>query len=274
MTTRWKRSEVALLSILVFVATGCESEESPAAPVDPLYPTIITPLPTNDLAALKSDFQRRYQRVCSDLDEYGHPVRRFGNSALSCPPSIGIDVEAPYDGLVDATKAAMADMFDFTEVSDPSALVVRRVSAAAETPFRKSFLTVSFENQRYEGREVLSTPITAWVDSFGVLAVRGYHFAELHLPVIRFPSVAAQARIVGLEIPWDDILGREHIFVVTRDSFEGDPVQVVRPQEVGDTIELYVAWEIGIARQGFLSWYVYVDIVTGELLGTRQLFST
>jgi hypothetical protein len=274
MTRRLKIYKLTLLSILVFIVAGCDGDHSPVAPASPLYPTTIAPLPADSLTALTSDFQRRHPRVCSDLDEYGHPVRRSGNSALSCPPSVGIDVGASHDELVEATKAAMADMFDFSGVSDASTLVTRRTSVFGGSPFANSFLTVTFENQRYEGREVLSTRITAWVDSLGVLAVRGHHFAEIYMPAIRFPAVAAQARIVGLEIPWRDVLGREHVFVVTRDSFEGDPAQVIRPQKDGDLIELRVAWAFGVEMYDFPSWYVYVDIVTGELLGTRQLFST
>jgi hypothetical protein len=270
----FKRSEIALLFILVLAATGCGGEHTVVAPADPAYPTTITLLPANDLAALRSDFQARYPRVCSDLDEYGHPVERTGNSRLSCPPSVGIDVDEPMDELIEVAKTAMADMFDFTGVSDPSTLLIRRTVVSGETPFVKSRLIVDFANQRYKGREVLSTRLLARVDSLGVFAVRGHHFPEIHLPAVRFPAVAAQARIVGLEIPWYDVLGREQIFVVTRDSFTGDPVQAIRPQKVGDAIELRVAWEIGVGWQGDLSWYVYVDVATGETLATRQLFAT
>jgi len=274
MTIRCTRSRIALLFVLVFTAAGCEGEHTVVAPVDPAYPTTIASLSANDLAALTSDFQGRYPRVCSDLDEYGHPVERTGNSRLSCAPSVGIDVDAPIDELIDVAKTVMADMFDFTGVSDPSTLLIRRTVVSGATPFVKSRLIVSFQNQRYEGREVLSTPSLARVDSLGVLAVRGHHFPEIYLPAVRFPAAAAQASIVGLEIPWYDILGREQIFVVTRDSFVGDQVQAIRPQEVDDTIELRVAWEIGVEWQGDLSWYVYVDVATGETLATRQLFAT
>lgn len=273
MKERWGK-RAALSVVFALFAAGCDSEESPVAPLDLSYPTTVTTLPTTDLDVLTNDFRRRFPRVCSDLDEYGHPVRRYGNSALSCPPSIGIDVEAPNDRFVDAAKAAIADMFDFTEVSDPIALVTGRTSVFGGSQFTKSFLTVRFENQRYEGREVLSTPIMAWVDSLGVLAVSGHHFAEIHLPAIRFSGVAAQARIMGLEIPWRDAVGREHIFVVTRDSVSDNPVQAIRPQKVGDTIQLRVAWEIGIRWRDMISWYVYVDVHTGETLGWAQLFST
>ena len=275
MIARWKIHEVVLLLISVLIAVGCEDEKRVVAPfVDPLYPTTITPLPATDLAALVSDFGIRYPRVCADLDEYGHPLLRSGPGP-SCfsQTSAGIDLGAPRNALVDVAKATMADMFDFTEVSGPSALVARVTSVSQGTPFTKSFLAVRFENQRYQGREVLFTPLTAWVDSVGVFGVRGYHFAEIHLPEVQLSAKAAKRYILGMEIPWDDVVGIEHIFTVTRDSFNDEPVQTIRPQNVGDTIELRVAWQIGVGS-GFGSWYVYVDIVTEEVLGTTQLFST
>jgi hypothetical protein len=272
MIARPKIRVVALSLILVLVAVGCEDERSPIAPVvDPFYPTVIVPMPATDLVALLNSFRIRYPRVCSELDEYGHPVRRTGQCFSQT--SVGIDVDAPPDDLIEVTKATVADMFDFTEVSDPTALTIRRASVSGGTPFIKSFLTMRFENQRYQGREVLSTPLMAWADSLGVFGVHGHHFSEIHLPKASFSACSAKQRILGMEIPWDDVVGIEHIFVVTRDSFRDEPVQVVRPQHVGDTIELRVAWQIGVGS-GFGRWYVYVDIVTGEHLGTTQLFST
>jgi hypothetical protein len=235
----------------------------------------IEPLPTTDHDTLTTLYHAQYPRVCSDLDEYGHPVQWTG-SGPTCisQTSAGIDIDAPRDALIEAAKATMADMFEFTGVADQTALLADRINVFRGSPFTKSYLIVTFENQRYEGREVLFTPLTAWVDSVGVFQVRGYHFAEIHLPAIRHPAFVAQASIVGLEIPWRDVMGREHIFVVTRDSFNDEPVQVVYPRRVADTIELRVAWQIGVGSAEVGDWYVYVDIVTGDLLGTRQLFAT
>lgn len=273
MKKRWEK-RVAWSFVLAFFAAGCDSAKSPVAPLDPSYPTIVTTIPAADLDMLTDEFRSRYPHVCSDLDEYGHPVRRYGNTALSCRPPAGIDVGAPYDGLVDAAKAAIANMFDFTEVSDPAGLMTRRISVSGGSQFTKSFLTVRFENQRYEGREVLSSQIMAWVDSLGVLSVSGHHFAEIHLPAIRSSGVIARQQIVGLEIPWYDTVGREKIFTVTRDSIDGVPAQAIRPEKVGDTIQLRVAWEFRIRWGDTIGWYVYVDIHTGETLGWTQLFAT
>jgi hypothetical protein len=49
---------------------------------------------------------------------------------------------------------------------------------------------------------------------------------------------------------------------------------VIYPQHVADTIVLRVAWQIGVGSERVGDWYVYVELVTVDLLGTRQLFAT
>ena len=273
MKKRWKKSDVALLTLVVLFVVGCEDDTGPVSPgVDPLYPTTIVPLSPADLTALTNELHSRFPRVCSDLDEYGNPVRR--NGLCFSTKGVGVDPDAPTAPLVDAAKAKIAEMSDFTGVLDPEGLVVRRIDVSRPTEFSKGFLTIRFENQCYEGLEVLSTQVMAWADSLGLIGVTGRHFLSIHLPKKRISKIIAKQLLAGTEIRWWDAVMREHTYIVEIDSFIDDPVLVIHPLEVIDTIELRYVWQFKVGEGDFYNWHIYIDVITGEFLGTRQLFNT
>ena len=266
---------VVFLILVFLLALGCEGEGDPVGPpFDSVYPTTVFPLSIEEHAARSDELRSQFPRVCSDLDEYGHLVRRVGPGP-SCfsQTSVGIAADAPVQPLIDAAKANLVEMFEFTGVADPGGLTVRSVSIFAGTEYSRGFLTVRFANQRFKGHEVLSTSMIAWVDSAGVIGASGRHYPDIQLPLIGVLPTVAEQSVVGMEIPWLDTVGLEHIFVVTRNSFWGDPVEVVIPTQTDDSIELRAAWEVRVGSGG-LHWYVYIDFVTGKHLRKAQLFNT
>lgn len=266
----FRRTRLRIIVIVCAVAwslTSCDNEGTVQPPVDPLYPTRISPLSSADLAALESAYQNQNPRFCGGLDKYGWPT---GSCIMD---SQGVDPDTPKEEMIALARQEVVRNVEFTGVSDVSALQdVRRAAFLSGTPFVESKFLVDFRNQRYKDLEVLFTPLTVWEDSLGALAMRGHHYTDIYFPATRVRPGTAQFILVGEEIPWYDVLGIEHIFTITWDSFLADPIKVIVPRIVGETIELRVAWQVLVGDEG-LSWYVYIDLQTEEHLLTLPRFS-
>jgi hypothetical protein len=249
---------VPLLVLLCVDSCGERACESPEPQLE--YPTTLYPLSEQTLDSLRAVYAAQNPGVYVNLNEYGFP--RSLRLSRKCGLPESVDVE----GLIARAKAAIAANWQFSGVSDSSTLDLQSYSLA-----QRRFIAVWFGPQTYEGLLVLYTQVGVWMDSIGLLSMDGNYYREICIPQSAVVSAAeAGDSIVGLQINYYDSHGAPHTFVVTSESFRGEPYRVVFPRELVGAIELRVAWLIGVGPSESAWWYVYVDTMDGELLGADQ----
>lgn len=158
---------------------------------------------------------------------------------------------------------------DFSNVVDTAALYVERVKHATSTYFTD--WVILFKNQSYNGMEVWDTQIMVIVaDNFIFLG--GHHYKDIFIPKHNIISKEqAKMKLVGTEIHYDCWV--PSTFVITDSSINLETMeQCAYPLIKSSSIELRVAWKVPISSYGSPMWYYFIDIVTGETIGVRQLF--
>ena len=244
---------------MIAAAAQVSCDDTPSAP-HPSYPITLTPLPPEDLATLRSEFAAQNPSYCSTLDEYAF-------TKFSSPCGTRGDVSCTnVDSLLLLATSDLIRNDRFIGLITGEELQIRDYTCG---PTSHPSLDIRFEDQVYKGLEVLGTEIIVHMDQSGVRAIDGHHYPEILVPYPLVPPKAAQQSIVGMKITWYDIGGRPRDYFVREDSFAGDPYRVVFPYHVENQIELRVPWAIPIG-----GWIVYVDSMTGEQIGVRQLFIT
>lgn len=249
------------------------------------YPTTYARLSSDSLATLDSLFSQANPRICSGLNEFGFTALVEGGSFCIQGTRSGVGEDAQIEHLIDNAKVILAQNAQFTGVREASSL-----SLAFWTPIRNLQgdildIRVRFEPQVYQGLQFQFADIQLMIDSVGILSISGNHFPDIYVPnPVVLPSVA-QRTLEGRVLIWYDFGGSPIEYRVSEVSFCQDtlidgsalePMKVILPHETERGIELRVAWRfnVGCDLFHFSAWWMYVDIVTGELLFTVQLFVT
>jgi hypothetical protein len=134
---------------------------------------------------------------------------------------------------------------------------------------------IRFQNQVYEGLEVLNTRINVGLYSEGAYWIEGHWYPEITIPDCDSVTCGeAKELVLGTEITWYGFGGEPHIFTVEDSTITDVEEKVILPFRSGDCIEHWVVWRIGILFGSMQGWYIYVDIITGEIVGIEQLFRT
>jgi hypothetical protein len=251
----------ALLVLLCSVSCGERTCEAPE-PQEPEceYPTILHPLSPQSLDSLRTAYAAQNPGVYVNLNQYGFPRSLQAGRAWHLPGSVDDAT------LIARAKAAIVANARVTGVLDSSALHLDNYVRD------KGVFIVWFSPQIYKGLLVLGTYIGIWVDSIGVVAMDGNYYPEICVPESALVSApAAQDSILGLNLVLQLDSSRRDTVTVAADSFRGDPHRVVFPRELANAIELTVAWLIPVGLTESPWWYVYVDTMTGKIVGVQQL---
>lgn len=246
---------------------------------DIVYPTTIRPMETSGLEALRQRFEERNgPRVCFEMDEYG--FLKF--ASCWARPILRAVISEDSEVTVSKAKRMLFENREFTGVTDTSALVVLRLNDmpgcilcdGSPGDIKTIRRGIDFENQVYLGLEILDSRYSVALDSVGVTHVVGHWYEGIAIPPTdRWNEEKAKQSIVGKSIIWYGFGGDKHTFEVSPDDLLNRARKVILQHQVGENIELRVAWEMPVGK-GVLMWNVYVDTTTGEDLGTMQLFMT
>jgi len=237
-----------------------------------VYPTIITPLSEQELEILQREFRATNNfLMCSRLDRYGL-VDREGFCAIE-NPNIPIEERE----VIELSKLTLYKNRKFTNVKDTTGLAIGRIFMM--TPNRdNTHWRIDYLQQQYNGHKILDTEIVLWAHGNGVYRINGHWYTDIFIPEnVEVQEAEAQESLIGTEIIWYDAAGREQVFTVTEETLiDETPQKVIVPLQVEDNIELRITWEIGVrfSFQNYPSWYLYVDVISGELIRIVQLFVT
>lgn len=167
--------------------------------------------------------------------------------------------------MISRAKEAVVKFNPFTNVPDTSLLVVRLHGGIGSTTER---ILVVFKNQIAHDMEVMDTEINVWLNANAAMQIYGQWFKEITVPECNKTTEAeASAAAVGTEIIYWSWGGPDTVTVSEEDLLNG-AIQVVVPIRQAETIDIRIAWRIGI-RGG---WYLYIDMLSGEVIRIDQLF--
>ena len=247
------KRRVVLLATALIAAGTLSCDDSPTAPAL-TYPTTYAPLSARELAQRTARFERENPGYCTTLDAYGftkdsHDCSYLRTGELTC---------SNLDELIQTATADVARNYQFTGVLHGDDLQVRMYSCRDLNNY--PMLTLRFQNQVWNGMEVLGTQVMTHMNDAGVWSIIGHHYPDIYVPEPSVSIEAGKASLVGLVIHGFSY-GGGYDYTVTEDSFVGEPSRIIYPYTIGTRIELHVAWNIQVAH-----WNVYVDTMTGERL--------
>ncbi|MFA6401111.1 MAG: hypothetical protein WCX31_05725 [Salinivirgaceae bacterium] len=178
------------------------------------------------------------------------------------------------DSVIDLAKKTLIQNSKFSNVTSDSSLILNSVERYTG-PGDFSHWTVIFENQIYDGIEILNTRIIQIVTNT-VTIIDGHHFNNIFIPEEGLlPIDTIKAKIVGKTIEYYDWVGIQEK-IITHNSIVDDFIKKIYWFEKENYLEFRVVWQIPILYNdnpsddlvgwGYVGWYIYVDILSGEIL--------
>jgi hypothetical protein len=252
---------------ILFACTSCKKDEisSPSnGDANKSYPTILQKLDQSQLDSLKIILNQKLgTNYLAQLDSFGLLGYYYGG--VGRPR--GSDITHPAQA-ISLAKTAMLHLSQFTNISDTSAIFVKRAEISSVTKDWE----IIFENQFYNGLEVWNTRIDAIVANNFILLYQQHHYKNIFIP---------QQDVIGKERAKSNLIGTEihymcwspGTYVITDSSINLETMeQCIYPLIKINSIELHVVWKTPIAWPGSIGWYYFVDVVTGEIVAVEQLF--
>jgi hypothetical protein len=102
--------------------------------------------------------------------------------------------------------------------------------------------------------------------------------SDTAIPVVQLPATGtvsredAAKRVLGMTFTYGDIAGRPQSVTVSDPKEITVKDLVVYPEQLDNAVRVRLAWEVKAGTS--LGWTVFVDAVTGEIVGKRQDFQT
>ena len=252
------------MAIILFI-NSCNSNIEPIPypiEIEQEYPTVLYPVgrafaDSIQIAIRTNDF-------FSYIDEYG---------LFSFSGTFG----RGYSNITDKNiairlaKEALLKYSKYSNVCDTTQLELDRATHSSAPNFTD--WVISFKNQKYKGIEVLSTRIIVIVQN-QVSQISGHHFKEISIPVNGIiPKEKLVEILVGKKLEtmcWTKI----EITITPEMILKNKIVQNIIWSEINNSIEFKVAWKIPIttSNDDFISWNVWVDILSGDILFYNPTF--
>lgn len=238
---------------------SCNSNTEPIpSPNELEYPTVLLPIGRVKADSIQNSIRSNF--FFSYIDEYGlfsfSGTLGRGNSNIT-DKNVAIRL----------AKEALLKYSKYSNVSDTSKLELKEATNYNPSPLHFTDWIISFKNQKYNGIEVLNTGIVVIVQD-QVSQIIGHHFNEISMPVNGIiPKEKLVEILVGKKLEtmcWTKIEETITPEMILRNKI----VQNIIWREVNNTIELRVTWNVPIttSNDDNISWNIWVDILSGEIL--------
>jgi hypothetical protein len=173
------------------------------------------------------------------------------------------------DSVIDLAKNTLVQYSKFSNVTSDFSLILNSVERyIGSSDF--SHWTVIFDNQIYYGLEILNTRIIQIVTN-SVTIIDGHHFNNIFIPEKGLlPVDTIKVKIIGKTIEYYDWGGIQEK-IITYNSIVDNFIKKIYWFEKENYLEFRVVWQIPIlyddnSSADFPGWYIYVDILSGEIL--------
>jgi len=256
-----------LVSLLTF--TSCKKDSNPSSPsnVNASYPTVLKKLSATELAAKQNELTQFLGiKYTATLDSFGLLGHLSGFQR-------GLSNITTADQAISIAKNTLLHFKDFTNVSDTSLLTVYEATNYNPSPTNHSDWVVIFNNQSYKNLEVWRTEILVLI-SDNLISMDWHHYKDIFIPTEKLISKeGSKALLVGKEISYYCKIPSK--FTITEASIYIDSLSLsVFPLTKKDEVELRVTWKVPIYKSLSKepSWYYFIDVLSGEIVGTEELF--
>jgi hypothetical protein len=228
------------------------------------YPTILLKLDQFELDSVKLILSQKLgSKYLAQIDSFG--LLDYYHGGVGKPR--GSTISNPSDA-ISLAKMATVDLSQFTNVFDTSALIVRRAQINGVT----NDWEIIFANQSYKGMEVLNTRIDAIVADQFILLYQEHHYKNITIPRQNvITKEHAKSELIGTEIEYQCWVPSSYVITDSSINLEGVD-QCIYPLLKGNSLELHVVWKIPISPGGSTMWYYFIDVVSGEIVASQQLF--
>ena len=264
---------LSILLILIITISSCmkdpagfsEDDGNNNGDVQIDYPSSMMPLSEAALQALRAEFNDlKGDGVSAELDEYG--LVDFAGNLVRGDSDI-----ADADTAVSKATEMLVKLGKFTNVDDSTFLEIKEATNEHGTGMFNDWV-ITFENQIYDGLEVLNTEVMVLVGD-EVRQISGHHYANITVPETdAIGAEEAGQLLIGHEIVY--VCWTPGTFIVSESSINFHRIEkVIYPLHLEDSIEFRVAWKIPVgANSSIPDWYVYMDVMLGEILLIEQTF--
>ncbi|MCK9426033.1 MAG: T9SS type A sorting domain-containing protein [Ignavibacteriaceae bacterium] len=231
------------------------------------YPTILRKLDETEMTIRQNELtQMLGTKYIATLDSFG----LIGHLGML---SRGRSSITTADQAISVAKNALLHFKDFTNVADTSLLTVHEATNYNPFPTNNSDWTVDFDNQSYNNLEVWRTNILLLINDVKI-SMDWHHYKDIFIPKVDLISKErAKRELVGKEISY--YCWGPTKFTMTEESINIDSLSLsIYPLSKNDVIEFRAVWKVPIYESSsqFPSWYYFIDVLTGEIVGTEQLF--
>ena len=231
------------------------------------YPTSLKKLDETERTIRQNELtQMLGTKYTATLDSFG----LIGHLGML---SRGISSITTADQAISVAKKALLQFKDFTNVADTSLLTVHEATNYNPFPTNNSDWTVDFDNQSYNNLEVWRTKILLLINDVKT-SMDWHHYKDIFIPKEDLLSKErARGELVGKEISY--YCWGPTKFTMTEESINVDSLSLsIYPLRKNDIIEFRVVWKIPIYSYSriYPSWYYFIDVLTGEIVGIEQLF--
>ena len=243
-----------------------------------------------NLAVIASNANASYPTILKKLDETERTIRQnelnqmLGTKYTATLDSFGLighlgmlsrgrSSITTADQAISVAKKVLLQFKDFTNVADTSLLTVHEATNYNPFPTNNSDWTVDFDNQSYNNLEVWRTKILLLINDLKT-SMDWHHYKDIFIPKEDLLSKErARGELVGKEISY--YCWGPTKFTMTEESINVDSLSLsIYPLRKNDIIEFRVVWKIPIYSYSriYPSWYYFIDVLTGEIVGIEQLF--
>jgi len=244
------------LTIILFLNSCNSITESIPSPLE--YPTNLFSIGRVKADSIQNSI--RSNDFFSYIDEYGlfsfSGTLGRGNSNIT-DKNVAIRL----------AKEALLKYSKYSNVSDTTKLELNEATNYNPSPLHFTDWIVSFKNQKYNGIEVLNTGIIVVLHN-QVSQIIGHHFKEISIPINGTLSKDKLENIlVGKKL---EMMCKTKIEItITHEMILKNKIaQNIIWRELNGIIELRLTWNIPISTSNDdnVSWNVWVDILSGEIL--------
>lgn len=264
ITPNWGRS--GKVEIIIVVRNDSKFDSSSfilnivQSPSTQNYPTILYPLTESELATARSTLDSiNNTQIAVSLDKYGlldwSGLVNRGQSTIQ-------DVNVA----ISMAKSSLSKFNKFSNITDTVSLVIYSATKGHGSNLWSDW-SIGFENQVYQDLFVEKTGIFILVHE-DVRQIMGHHFTDIFIPTEdiidkELVTMSIDGYLIEYECwgPAEDVVDSDDINNVEIET-------VIFPIEVNESLEFRVTYKIPIG----ISWHIFIDVITGEIIEILQLF--
>lgn len=265
------KKRLLILAVAVRLIYSCSKENKTlegTITATNIYPSTYNKLSENDLSQLKINYLKdKAASFETSLNEFGF-CGGFTNPEYSEPKCQSVSRVQAIKWMMSFVQKNKA----YLGVSDTSLVKISSMTYIGKTyacPTTDSLLwKIELANQVYQGLEIPYSQIYFWINTDGVYSVSGNWFPEIKIPIKEtYTYEMAKASLLGRQF---DFLCWSWIhFNVSKETVWVEPEKrkIIYPLAKENAIELHVVWVLQTEQFTF-----YVDVVTGEVVGSKMNF--